>query len=158
MLTLCPVTRKQAQRFIARHHRHNDPSISAVFGVGVSLDGELVGVAMVGVPKARRLMDGATLEVTRTCVKPDARNANSMLYGACARAAAALGYARLITYTLASESGASLRGAGWTCEGDTFGELRHAESKWESHAWKSGELFPRRIPEGAKRRWVKRLA
>ena len=43
----------------------------------------------------------------------DARNANSMLYGAAWRAARALGWRRLITYTQAGESGSSLRGAGW---------------------------------------------
>ncbi|SLB33401.1 XF1762 family protein [Mycobacteroides abscessus] len=37
----------------------------------------------------------------------------SMLYGAAWRAAKAMGYRRLVTYTLASESGASLRAAGW---------------------------------------------
>ena len=58
---------------------------------------------MVGIPKARLLMDGETLEVTRTCVLEGVKNANSMLDGACARAAKALGYRRLVTYTLAHE-------------------------------------------------------
>jgi hypothetical protein len=40
-------------------------------------------------------------------------NACSRLYGACRRAAAALGWRRLITYTLVSEDGASLRATGW---------------------------------------------
>lgn len=42
-----------------------------------------------------------------------ARNACSMLYGAAWRASRALGYRRCTTYTLLSESGASLRAAGW---------------------------------------------
>jgi hypothetical protein len=36
-----------------------------------------------------------------------------MLYGAAWRAARAIGYQRLVTYTLAAENGASLRAAGW---------------------------------------------
>ena len=40
-----------------------------------------------------------------------------MLYGAAARAAKAMGYRRIITYILASESGASLRATGWRRDG-----------------------------------------
>ncbi|AJE87402.1 hypothetical protein SLNWT_7026 [Streptomyces albus] len=69
-------------------------------------------MAIVGRPVARHLDDGATLEVTRTA-SDGARNANSLLYGASWRAAKALGYRRLITFTQEGESGASLRGAGW---------------------------------------------
>jgi hypothetical protein len=57
--------------------------------------------------------DGLTLEVNRT-VTDGHRNANSLLYGAAARAAFALGYRRLITYTQEDESGSSLKGAGWS--------------------------------------------
>ncbi len=44
-----------------------------------------------------------------------------MLYGACWRAARALGWRKLITYTLEEEGGASLRGAGWKCIGQAGG-------------------------------------
>lgn len=70
-----------------------------------------MGVAIVGRPVARHLDDGYTLEVTRTAVKPGVANANSLLYGAAWRAAKALSYRRLVTYTQADESGVSLRGA-----------------------------------------------
>lgn len=82
------------------------------FAVGVTSDGVLVGVAIVCRPVARLFDDGWTLEVSRTCTLGQP-NVNSMLYGAAWRAAKALGYRRLVTYTLASESGASLRAAGW---------------------------------------------
>jgi hypothetical protein len=74
--------------------------------------GTLRAVAIVGRPVARHLDDGATLEVTRTA-SDSGRNANSVRYGASWRAAKALGYQRLITFTQAGESGASLRGVGW---------------------------------------------
>ena len=108
-----PVSLKTAQAFVREHHRHNKPPVGHKFSVGL-FDGErLVGVAVAGRPVARMLDDGMTLEVTRTCTD-GTRNANSMLYGAIVRAAIALGYAKCVTYTQHDESGASLRGAGWT--------------------------------------------
>ena len=109
-LHLVPVSFATACEFVALHH--HKPPVGHVFSIGAADADELVGVAMVGRPVARGFDDGLTLEVNRACVA-DARNANSMLYGACARAAFALGYRRLITYTEAGESGASLRAAGW---------------------------------------------
>ena len=111
-LELVPVTFSEANAFVAEHHRHHAPVVGGKYVIGVAVDGELVGVAMVGRPVARHFDDGLTLEVNRTCTDGTA-NANSFLYGAAWRAAKALGYRRLITYTQAEESGASLRGAGW---------------------------------------------
>lgn len=112
-LHLVPVRFRQAAAFVADHHRHHQPPVGQVFAVGVADDdGVLRGVAIVGRPVARMLDNGQTLEVTRTATD-GSRNANSMLYGACWRAASALGYTRLITYTQAGETGASLRAAGW---------------------------------------------
>ena len=112
-MNIRPVSLKTAQAFVREHHRHNKPPVGHKFSVGL-FNGEcLLGVAMAGRPVARMLDDGVTLEVTRTCTD-GTRNANSMLYGAIVRAAIALGYARCVTYTQRDESGASLRGAGWT--------------------------------------------
>ena len=109
---LCPVTFADACAFVAEHHRHHAPPQGHKFSIGAESDGALVGVIMVGRPVARLFDDGLTLEATRSCTT-GAANVNSMLYGAAWRAAKALGYRRLITYTLASESGASLRAAGY---------------------------------------------
>ena len=108
-----PISLKTAQAFVREHHRHNKPPAGHKFSVGLFVDGRLIGVAVAGRPVARMLDDGETLEVTRTCTD-GTRNANSKLYGAITRAAAALGYAKCVTYTQCSETGASLRGAGWT--------------------------------------------
>lgn len=75
---------------------------------------------MVGRPIGRYLDDGLTLEVNRCCTD-GTKNACSMLYGAAWRAAKALGYKHLITYTRQSESGASLRAAGWKNDGPAGG-------------------------------------
>ena len=80
----------------------------------VQQEGEIVGVAVAGQPVARLLNDGWTIEITRTCVKDGVKNANSILYGAICRAAFALGFRKIITYTNKTESGASIRAAGFT--------------------------------------------
>jgi hypothetical protein len=111
-LRIVPVTFADACGFVGDHHRHHRPPVGHKFSLGVA-DGEtLVGVAMVGRPVARHYNDGLTLEVNRSATD-GTKNANSMLYGAAWRAASALGYRRLITYTQAGESGSSLRAAGW---------------------------------------------
>lgn len=111
-LRIVPVSWNQAAAFVAEWHRHHRPPVRHKFSIGLADGDTLVGVATVGRPVARHLDDGQTLEVTCTCTD-GTPNANSMLYGAAWRAAKALGYRRLITYTQAGEGGASLRGAGW---------------------------------------------
>jgi hypothetical protein len=112
-LHLVPVRSREARRFVAMWHRNHQPPKGQIFAVGAADDdGVLRAVAIAGRPVARHFDNGQTLEVTRTATD-GTFNANSMLYGACTRAAWALGYTRIITYTQAGESGASLRGAGW---------------------------------------------
>jgi hypothetical protein len=112
-LRLVPVTFGQAKEFVADWHRHNVPPIGHKFSIGVAnADDVLVGVAVVGRPISRHYDDGLTLEINRTATD-GTKNANSMLYGAARRAAFALGYRRLITYTNTHESGSSLRAANY---------------------------------------------
>ncbi|WP_431040033.1 XF1762 family protein [Streptomyces sp. P9-1] len=112
-LHLVPVRFRDAAAYVAMWHRHHPPPVGMVFAVGAADDtGTLRGVAIVGRPVARLYDNGQTLEVTRVATD-GTRNACSLLYGACRRAAFALGYTRLITYTQAGETGASLRAAGW---------------------------------------------
>lgn len=113
MISLRPVTITDAKAFVAAFHRHHRPPVGGLFAVGCEMDGDLVGVAIIGRPVARGLQDGYTAEVTRLAVPEGIPNACSMLYGAAWRACRALGYKRLVTYTLASESGGSLRASGW---------------------------------------------
>lgn len=112
-LHITPVTLTEANAFIELHHRHHRPVVGHKFSLGVAdPGGQLHGIAIVGRPVARHRDDGLTLEVTRCCTDGTA-NACSMLYSAAWRAARALGYLRLGTYTLISEPGTSLRAAGW---------------------------------------------
>lgn len=110
---LVPVSFTDACGFIKTWHRHHDAPVGHKFSIGAAdQDDKLVGVIMVGRPVARHLDDRMTLEVNRSCTD-GTPNVNSMLYAAAWRAVKALGYRRLITYTQASESGSSLRAAGW---------------------------------------------
>jgi hypothetical protein len=125
-----PVKLAEAIEFVGNFHRHNKPPVGGLFSVGVSDGDKLVGVAIVSRPVARFMDDGVTAEVTRCCVMDDApKGACSFLYARCWQAAKALGWQKLITYTLQSESGASLRGAGWK----TVAELTANNPKsWQS--------------------------
>lgn len=109
-----------ANEFVARHHRHHKPVVGHLFSLGAVLGDELVGVAIVGRPVARMRDDGLTAEVTRLCTD-GTKNVCSFLYGAAARAAFALGFQRIGTYILASETGGTLKAAGWRLIGQTKG-------------------------------------
>jgi hypothetical protein len=133
-----PIKFAEAREFVRNFHRHNKPPIGHVFSIGASDGVQLIGVAICGRPVARALDDGATLEVVRCCVSEDApKGCASFLYARSWRAARALGWAKLITYTLQSESGASLRGAGWRLIGTL---PARDEAGWKSRpgrAWQS---------------------
>lgn len=116
MLEPALVTREQAGAFIKRLHRHHDPDQGDRFCLG-AWDTErdrLCGVAVVGRPRAPALQNRYPwlLEVTRVCTD-GTRNACSFLYANATRVAEARGWTAVITYTLRSEGGASLRALGW---------------------------------------------
>ena len=119
-LRLVPMSLREANVYVDAHHRHHKSVVGHKFSIGCEKDGQLAGVAIVGRPVSRYLDDGTTLEVTRLCSSGE-KNVCSFLYGAAARAAKALGYRKIITYTLDTEPGISLRAAGWTCAGKAGG-------------------------------------
>jgi hypothetical protein len=141
-----PLGRTEANAFILSYHRHNKPVPGAKFAIGASDGSRLVGVAIVGRPAARALDDGGTAEVTRCCVLDDApKGACSFLYSRCWRAWSAMGGQRLVTYTLQTESGASLRGAGWR----TVGLCPSRRQGWENRPGREWQS----ITGQAKLRW-----
>lgn len=111
-----------ANRFVEERHRHHGKVQGHKFSIGVYKDDELVGVAIVGRPQGRRLDDGQTLEVLRLCTD-GTYNACSILYGRCARIAKEMGYAKIITFILQSESGNSLKASGWKLESEKCGGM-----------------------------------
>ena len=152
MSDLCPITLRAAQEFVQKHHRHNEPMSGHKFSIGLMDAGELIGIVTVGQPIARLQCDGYTAEVTRCCVIDGQRNANSQLYAAALRASRAMGYRRVITYTLPEESGASLRAVGFRRDSMT----RHNKSGWNMPG--RPRRTPERYPVGPKVRWVKTWA
>lgn len=119
-LEIVPITLAEANEFVRLHHRHHKPTVGHKFSIGAAYDEKIVGVAIIGRPVSRHLDDGWTLEVTRVCTD-GTHNACSMLYAAAWRAAKSMGYKKLITYTLDSESGTSIKAAGWKCVGKAGG-------------------------------------
>lgn len=107
-----PLTLTAAKQLVTDWHRHHKAPVGGLFAIGAEDNGKLVGAVIIGRPVARMLQDGFTAEVTR-CVTDGTPNACSFLYAAAWRAARAMGYTRLITYTLAAEPGTSLVAGGW---------------------------------------------
>lgn len=145
MLTVEPITLRAANAFVAAHHRHHKPTRGHKFSVSVVDEaGAIRGVGIAGRPVSRHLDAGGYLEVTRVCTD-GTRNAPSMVYGALRRAGVALGYPphKIITYTLASEPGGSLRAAGWHDDGLAGGGSWDTPSRPRTDA----------APVEKKRRW-----
>lgn len=142
-LHVVPITLRDARAYVNAHHRHLRAPAGAKLAIGVREDRErLRGVAILGRPVARRLDNGSAIEVTRVATD-GCRNACSALYGAAARIAKALGYTRALTYTLTSETGTSVRAAGWRSKGVSRG------GTWSRQTRTRRDLQPL----GPKQRW-----
>ena len=141
VMNIRPITFKAASEFVNQHHRHHKATAGCKFCLAL-YDGEkLVGVAICGRPVSRYLDDGLTCEINRLCTD-GTRNACSMLYGACCRVAKDMGYLKIITYTVASENGASLKASNFTCDGIAGG----------TH-WTGKRNRGQQIPDEMKTRW-----
>jgi hypothetical protein len=149
MSELCPITLKTARDFVREHHRHNAPPQGCKFSIGLTADGALIGVVVCGRPIARAHDDGYTAEITRCCVLEDMPNANSRLYAAAIRAARAMGYRRIITYSLPDESGASLKAVGFRADGLT----KQNPNGWDMPG--RPRRKPGKYPDCPKIRWIK---
>ena len=156
MLELVPISITDAKAVVAKWHRHNNPPLGGLFAVSCRNGGstDICGVAIVGRPVARKFQDGFTCEVTRLATNGE-RNACSLLYGACCRAAAAIGFRRIFTYTFQEEPGSSLKASGWTMAAELA-----ASPSWSSPSRLriQTDLFGNETrPSGPKVRWIKTL-
>lgn len=154
MLTIRPITLREANAYVAQHHRHNQPTNGHKWSVACYDGDRLCGVAIAGQPIARKLDDGLTVEIRRVCTD-GTRNACSILYGACSRVARDMGYHRVITYTLQSESGASLRAAGFKDCGPAGGVSWDMPSRPREVVQETLFGAERKYPDEKKRRWEK---
>lgn len=112
------------------------------------------GVAICGQPIARKLDDGLTVEIRRVCTD-GTYNACSILYGACARIARDMGYKRVITYTLVSEPGISLRASGFSNCGEAGGGSWNVPSRPRIEEQVTLFGIERKYPNEKKIRWEK---
>lgn len=147
-MIVVPLTLKQANALVKTLHRHHKPTRGHRFSIGVEVDGHLVGAVIVGRPVAPKTNQYQVAEVTRL-VTDGTPNACSFLYGAAARAAKAMGFWRIQTFTLPQEGGASLRAAGWVCEGIAG---QDGALGWQSRKGRRTDQ-----PTTPKWRWVKPL-
>jgi hypothetical protein len=120
-LRIMPIGLRQAREFVQEHHRHHDMPQGGLWALALMRDEDLVGVAIAGRPVSKILQRQGCCEAVRVCVLPGIRNGCSQLYSRVRRVAQAMGYAKTISYTLPSESGASLRGAGFKAVAVTRG-------------------------------------
>lgn len=147
MLKAIPISRAEANDFVNSLHRHHVAAVGDKYRIAAANEtGEIVGIIQVGRPVSRILDDGKTVEVTRCCTD-GTKNACSFLYGRAAKIAKLMGYRRIITYTLESEFGSSLRASGFKFDGMTDGGSWDCKSR------------PRQqnAPTCRKKRWVKEL-
>ena len=150
-MEVAPVSLKEALDFVRRNHRHCAAPQGHKFSVGLTADGALIGVVIASTPKARALNDGRTLELNRICCDPVYRNAVSKVSGAAIRAARAMGYRRIVTYTLPQESGSSMLAVGFRQDGMTA--PRPNGWNCRSRPRKVSEKYP----GGEKIRWILNL-
>jgi hypothetical protein len=134
---IVPCDLAEANAFVVRHHRHHGAVVGHKFSLAVTDQaGQICGVVIIGRPVSRRLDNGLTLEVTRCCTD-GTKDAASALYGAARRATFALGYQRLVTYTLASEPGTALTASGWRVMGEVRGRSWSCATRprVDTHPW-----------------------
>lgn len=146
MINAVPLRLQDANAYVEHYHRHHQPVVRDKYRVGAAIDGVLHGVVQVGRPKARMLDDGETVEVVRLCTDGTPQIC-SFLYSKAARIAKELGYKRIITYILDSESGTSLKASGW---------IKTTETKGGSWSRESRERIDKH-PTCPKQRWEKIL-
>lgn len=153
-LEIRPMSLKDANAYVGKFHRHNKPTVGHKFSVGCYDGGRLCGVAIAGRPVARNLDDGRTLEILRVCTDVT-YNSCSILYGACSRAAREMGYKRVVTYTLLSEPGTSLKAAGFSNAGEAGGLSWDVPSRPREVVQTSLFGEERKYPNEKKIRWEK---
>ena len=157
-LIIRPITLKAANEYVNLNHRHHDGTVGCKFAVSVYDEkGELHGVAICGRPVSKYYDDNLTLEINRVCTD-GTQNACSKLYGACCRIAKEMGYEKVITYTLQSENGASLKASNFICEGTAGGTHWTGQRNPDNKVCQLS-LFDsqKKHPAEMKQRWVRRL-
>lgn len=134
-----------ASEFVNRYHRHNKAPVGHLFSIGLFVQGNLEAVAICGRPIARKLDNRENIEIYRVCSK-GYKNACSMLISYCCKTARKKRFKKVLTYTLLSENGASLKASNFILEATNVGKI----------AWTGKRKHVSQIKE-LKNRWVYHL-
>lgn len=149
-----PVTVTAAKAWVRQVHRHLPEIQGGLFASSVwNEDGPAaMGIA---INPPRVWLGTGRIVIGRVAAMPDlepvgdhAAPACTMIYASLCRAAKALGWREAWTYTLPSESGASLRAAGFIYMGETRGEEWDRPSRRRKAA----------VSPAKKGRWMRVLA
>lgn len=154
-----PIELKDANNFVESLHRHHAPVYRDKFRLACEVEGVIHGVIQCARSVSRHLDDGKTIEVVRCCTD-GFPNACSFLYSRAARIAKEMGYDRVITYILESETGTSLKASGWELDADNVGGVSwDVPSRPRLTEPEQISLFPqkRKYPAEKKQRWKKDL-
>jgi|TARA_Y100000296_G_C4991886_1_gene165814 hypothetical protein len=144
-LKCIPLSLKEANEFVTKHHRHNKKCTGHKFSIGAEYKGNLVGVVIVGRPVARKLDDRFTLEINRNCVLDNApKGTCSFLYAKAIQIWQTMGGKKIITYTLETESGSSLKAVNFLKANTT--QIFKKNTGWTTRAnrvWQQVQSIPR---------------
>lgn len=146
-LVTVPLTLPRANECVRMWHRHHAPLPGgfAWYCLGAVHDDTIVGAAICGRPTNRNNDDGQTVEVIRLA-SDGTDNVCSFLYAAAARVARHMGASQILTYTLETEGGASLRAAGWNRDKDGI-------RSWWTHPGSRAPAVDRPHMQESKVRW-----
>ena len=136
-----------ANEYIVRNHRHHTKVVGHKFSIGAYYKSILVGVAICGRPVNRTLDNGDTLEITRLCTT-GTKNTCSKLCSYVIKYAKLKGYKKIITYTLMSENGSSLKASNFILDKENAGGLYWDCKSDKKRQYKSKEL---------KKRWIYKI-
>ena len=119
-LTCIPLTLKEANAFVKENHRHSKQCRGHRFSLGAVYKDELVGAAIIGRAINRYLDNRFTAEILRNCVLEKApKGTCSFLYSRAMKVWQSQGGKKIVTYTLETETGSSLKAVNFNAAAKT---------------------------------------
>lgn len=112
-LELAPITLRAAREFCTIHHSYAKAPVGALFAVATKHAEIIRAVAIVGRPISSVLDNGSTAEVIRLISDGATFNASSFTLRNATKAAFALGYCRVVSYTDKTLQAAAFKAAGF---------------------------------------------
>ena len=119
-LKCIPLTLKEANAFVIEHHRHSKQCRGHRFSLGAVYKDELVGAAIIGRAINRYLDNRFTAEILRNSVLEKAPKGTFIfLYSRAMKVWQSQGGKKILTYTLETEPGSSLKAVNFNAAAKT---------------------------------------